>query len=113
MDYAATCADRVSEEEGKEIQVGVARYIVTEDSQACEFAIVIADDWQHKELGVQLMQSLMSAARAAGIRAMYGEVLAGNPHMLQLTAKLGFRARFDESDARSCASATLRCNRLW
>lgn len=91
----------VSEQEGKEIQVGVARYIAVGDNPVCEFAIVIADDWQHKELGVQLMQSLMSAARAAGNRAMYGEVLAGNHHMLQLMAKLGFRARFDESDARS------------
>jgi acetyltransferase len=90
----------VSENDGNEIQVGVARYIAVEDRQACEFAIVIADDWHRKGLGAQLMQSLMSAARAAGIRVMYGEVLAGNQHMLQFTAKLGFRARFAEADPR-------------
>lgn len=90
----------VSERDGNEIQVGVARYFAMEDRQACEFAIVIADDWQRKGLGVQLMRSLISAARAAGIRVMYGEVLAGNRRMLQFTAKLGFRARFAEDDAR-------------
>ncbi len=90
----------VSERDGKEIQVGVARYIAVGDSRVCEFAIVIADDWQHKGLGAHLLQSLMSAARAAGIRSLYGEVLAGNQRMLQLTAKLGFHARHNENDAR-------------
>lgn len=90
----------VSMQGGKEIQVGVARYVAAEDRQVCEFAIVIADDWQRKGLGAQLMRSLMSSARAAGIRVMRGEVLAGNQHMLQFTAKLGFGARFAEGDPR-------------
>lgn len=88
----------VSEESGKEVEVGVARYIADKDRQGCEFAIVIADDWQHRGLGAHLMQSLMAAARAAGIRAMHGHVLASNHRMLQHTAKLGFRAHFNESD---------------
>ena len=46
------------------------------------------------------MQALIAAARAAGIREIYGEVLASNHKMLQLTARLGFSARFDESDPR-------------
>lgn len=88
----------VSERDGHEIQVGVARYIAGGDRQRCEFAIVIADAWQRKGLGTRLMQALMAAARAADIREMYGEVLASNRKMLRLTAKLGFRARFDGSD---------------
>jgi len=90
----------VSERDGREIQIGVARYVAADDRQRCEFAIVIADDWQRKGLGARLMQALMAAARAAGIREMYGEVLASNHKMLQLTARFGFRARFDESDPR-------------
>ena len=43
------------------------------------------------------MQALMAAARATGISEMCGEVLAGNHKMLQLTARFGFRARFDEA----------------
>jgi acetyltransferase len=90
----------VSVQDGNEIQVGVARYVAAEDRRACEFAIVIADDWQHKGLGARLMQSLISSARVAGIRVMYGEVLAGNQRMLQFTAKLGFRTRLAEDDPR-------------
>lgn len=90
----------VSEREGKEIQVGVARYVVDPDGRGCEFALVIADDWQGKGLGAKLMQALMSAARAAGVRVMYGDVLSSNHRMLQLTARLGFTARFGDDDPR-------------
>jgi acetyltransferase len=90
----------VSERNGREIELGVARYIAAEDRQDCEFAIVIADDWQRQGLGTQLMLALMASARAAGIRVMHGEVLAGNQRMLQFTVKLGFRARFADHDPR-------------
>ena len=90
----------VSERDGQEIEVGVARYVAAGDRQACEFAIVVADDWQRKGLGARLIQSLMSSARASGIRVMYGDVLAGNQRMLQFTAKLGFRAHLAEDDPR-------------
>jgi acetyltransferase len=90
----------VGERDGHEIQIGVARYVAGGDRRSCEFAIVIADGWQRKGLGTRLMQALMAAARAAGVREIYGEVLASNHKMLQLTAKLGFSARFDESDPR-------------
>lgn len=86
--------------DGNEIQVGVARYVAAEDRQTCEFAIVIADDWQRKGLGARLMRSLMSSARAAGIRVMHGDVLAGNQRMLQFTARLGFHSRLAEDDPR-------------
>jgi acetyltransferase len=89
----------VTEREGREIQIGVARYVASADRRRCEFAIAVADDWQRKGLGSQLMEALMAAARAGGIREMYGEVLASNRKMLELTARLGFRARVDASDA--------------
>ena len=90
----------VSERDRREIQIGVARYVAGGDRQRCEFAIVIADDWQRKGLGARLMRALMAAARAAGIREMYGEVFVSNHKMLQLAAGLGFSARVDESDPR-------------
>ena len=90
----------VTEREAREIQVGVARYVVGADRQSCEFAIAVADDWQRKGLGSGLMKALMAAARSRGVREMHGEVLASNRKMLALTAKLGFSAQPDESDAR-------------
>jgi acetyltransferase len=82
----------------REIQIGVARYVVGTDRRRCEFAIAVADDWQRKGLGSRLMEALMAAARAAGMREMYGEVLAGNRKMLEFAARLGFQARVDASD---------------
>lgn len=83
---------------GREIQIGVARYVVAAGHRCCEFAIAVADDWQRKGLGSRLMEALEAAARAAGLREMYGEILAGNRKMLEFTARLGFQARADGSD---------------
>jgi acetyltransferase len=88
----------VTEHDGRELQVGVARYVASDDGRNCEFAIAIADDWQRKGLGSRLMSALMAAARERGVREMYGEVLAGNQKMLEFTARLGFRARLDAAD---------------
>lgn len=88
----------VSHSGGRETEVAVARYVADANRRDCEFAIVIADDWQRRGLGTLLMRSLMAAARAAGIRAMHGDVLASNHPMLQWTARLGFRAHFDAGD---------------
>lgn len=75
----------------KEIEIGVARYIVNPDGRSCEFAIVIADAWQHRGIGSQLMAQLMEAARKRGLQTMEGLVLAGNHKMLSLMTALGFR----------------------
>lgn len=82
------------------VQIGVARYVADAGRKSCEFAIVVADQWQHQGLGTRLMQALTSAARAAGIRSMFGEVHAGNPRMLEFAARLGFKPRIDDNDPR-------------
>lgn len=86
--------------EHDETLIGVARYVADDERRRCEFAIVVADEWQRKGLGTRLMQALMAAARAAGIEKMEGAVLASNQKMLKFTAGLGFAARFDDQDAR-------------
>jgi acetyltransferase len=90
----------VTERGGRDLQIGVARYVADANRNRCEFAIAVADGWQRRGLGSRLMEALMAAARAAGMREMYGEVLAGNRKMLDFTAKLGFRARAEAGDPR-------------
>ncbi|HEY7656471.1 MAG TPA: GNAT family N-acetyltransferase [Burkholderiales bacterium] len=90
----------VTERGGREIQIGVARYVAETDGDTCEFAIAVADDWQRKGLGSRLMHALMAAARSRGMREMHGEVLASNRKMLELAARLGFSTRPEESDPR-------------
>jgi len=85
---------------GPETQVGVARYVADDDLGDGEFAIAIADAWQHRGLGTSLMQALIVSARDGGIRLLHGDVLASNHKMLAMMAKLGFREHFDKQDPR-------------
>ena len=70
--------------------LGVARYISNPDRQSCEFALTVADAWQRKGVGRQLMQRLMAVARDRGIDILQGEVLSHNTKMLRLCEQLGF-----------------------
>lgn len=92
IDYSSEMALIAVIQEGeRQIEIGVARYIVNPDGKSCEFAIVVADAWQHRGIGSLLMSQLMGAARDRGLETMEGLVLASNHKMLSLMAALGFR----------------------
>jgi len=79
-------------------QVGVARYVTLPDGQSCEFAIVVADDWQGQGLAYQLMQRLIEAARDRGLRVMEGFRLLKNARMQGLACSLGFQSSADPDE---------------
>jgi acetyltransferase len=80
----------VPDQEGKEKQIGVARYSINPDGRSCEFAIVVADEWQRQGIAHLLMQRLIETARNHGLQIMEGDVLSNNYDMLTLAEKLGF-----------------------
>ena len=73
------------------LAVAEARYVVEASGESCEFAVVVADDWQHLGLASRLIHSLMRSAAEAGLRRMVGDVLATNQAMLSLARSLGFQ----------------------
>ena len=73
--------------------VGVSRYITNPDQSSCEFALVVADDFNGKGLGSRLMLSIMDVARDKGLSEIDGLVLANNPPMLKLMRSLGFTVK--------------------
>lgn len=81
-----------------EREIGVARYVRGDAEDAAEFAIVVADEWQHRGVGRQLARSLMDAATSAGIRQLTGITLAGNAPMLRLARRLGFEVSAEPGD---------------
>ncbi len=85
--------------EGKELEIGTARYAATDKPGTCEFAIVIDDAWQGSGVGGQLMYSLETAAREQGFKTMEGIVLAGNYKMLRFSRQLGFRCYHQPGEA--------------
>ena len=80
-------------------QIGVARYATNVDKKSCEFALTVADDWQGRGVGRQLMKDLMGIARARDLETIEGQVLANNKRMLMLMGTLGFELSVDPTDA--------------
>ncbi len=69
--------------------IAVARYAPNEDGMTAEFAVTVADEWQRKGLGYALLERLSDAARAAGYKALVGNILEANRDMLDLAAHFG------------------------
>jgi RimJ/RimL family protein N-acetyltransferase len=70
--------------------VGIARYIRGPgDPRAAEIAVTIADDWQGRGLGTELLARLSDRARQAGIGRFTATVSADNVAMPRLLWKMG------------------------
>jgi RimJ/RimL family protein N-acetyltransferase len=69
--------------------VGIARYIRDpDDPRAAEIAVTIADDWQGRGLGTELLARLSDRARQAGIGRFTATVAADNAAMTRLLWKM-------------------------
>jgi acetyltransferase len=99
IDYSREMAlIAVTEEHGKEVELGVARFSTNPDGESCEFALVIADSMHGKGLGQKLMMAVMDAARSKGLKVIQGEVLRNNTDMLHLMDRLGFKVETSAED---------------
>jgi RimJ/RimL family protein N-acetyltransferase len=67
--------------------IGVARYEQTDQVDTAEIAFVIQDGWQGRGLGTQMLDALLAAADARGIRRFRAYVLAGNMRMIDLLVR--------------------------
>ncbi len=85
--------------QGRERQIGVARYVKESSPGDAEFAIVLSDDWQGRGLGTRLLVSLLVAAKSHGVRRLVGTTMSENREMLALGRKLGFRLAMDPGSA--------------
>lgn len=61
------------------------------DPGRAEFALAVADAWQGRGLGRRLLAHLQADARAHGVHALFGDVLAENRRMLALMREAGLR----------------------
>ena len=67
--------------------VGVARYEPTDRADTAEIAFVIQDGWQDRGLGTLMLDALLAAADARGLRRFRAYVLAGNTRMIDLLVR--------------------------
>lgn len=94
LDYRDTLAVAalVKGDAGEKI-VGVSRYARTPETDEAECAIVVADGWQGRGLGTELMRSLGMAARSRGIRSLVGTSLGENRRIHDWAQRFGFTIR--------------------
>ncbi len=99
IDYSREMAlIALTQENGEDEQVAVARYVINPDGRTCEFAIVVGDEVHSRGIGSRLMRALINSTRLHGLTTMEGLVLADNRSMLALMRTLGFSDRPDEDD---------------
>jgi RimJ/RimL family protein N-acetyltransferase len=66
--------------------IGVGRYEPSDEPDTAEVAFVIEDGWQGRGLGMRLLEAVLAAAEARGVRRFRAYVLAENHRMLHLLA---------------------------
>lgn len=87
----------VTDADGSEIRAE-ARVHFDPVTEAAEFAIAVDPAFVGQGLGLTLMTRLLAAARARGMREIWGDVLVENTPMLALSDYLGFLRTAEPSD---------------
>jgi GNAT superfamily N-acetyltransferase len=73
--------------------LGVVRYVLsTDDPTEAEVAIAVADDWQRRGLGSELLRHTVAHAHLAGLRSLTGTTLRENRGAAGLLQASGFSA---------------------
>jgi acetyltransferase len=84
------------EEEGIKKLVGVGRLIADPDVEVMEYAILIIDAWQQKELGHIMTEYCLKIAKSRDIKRLAAETTKDNKPMIAVFRKLNFKIRFNE-----------------
>ena len=90
MALVAEHADPVS---GRPEIVAVGRLIKAPRGDEAEFALLVADGWQRRGLGGELLRRLIGVARDEGVGRVTGDILASNAGMLRVSKRAGFTLR--------------------
>ena len=73
--------------------LGVARITGDPDGKTGEFAVLVGDAWQGRDIGSNLLEKCLSIAAKQGFKMIHGIVLHENKNMLALGKKLGFEIK--------------------
>lgn len=94
LDYYDRCAiAAIATAADEERIVGVSRYARIDATRSAECAIVVADAWQGRGLGSELMRALVTAAAERDIDCLEGTTLAENGRIAEWARRFGFAVR--------------------
>lgn len=102
IDYAREIAI-VAEvmDEGKKKLIGVGRLIADLDHETVEYAVLISDAWQKKELGTMLTEYCLNIAKNWHLKRVVAETTKDNQAMISVFKKLGFDVNYNQDSTVS------------
>lgn len=95
IDYAREIAI-VAEimDEGKRKLIGVGRLIADPDHESAEYAVLITDNWQRRELGFLFTEYCLEIAKDWGLKRFYAQTTKDNQPMISVFRRLNFKIKF-------------------
>ncbi|MFI5262574.1 MAG: GNAT family N-acetyltransferase, partial [Candidatus Limnocylindrales bacterium] len=102
----ALVAEETDHPDGPRI-VAVARLSKAHARPTAEFAVLVADRWQRRGLGVELLRRLVAIGRAEGLEQLFAEMLSGNMAMRRTAEAAGFTIVEDAPASTVRAELTL------
>ena len=92
IDYDREIAIVAEKIEGKKRRLlGVGRLIADPDHENVEYAVLITDKWQNRELGSILTDFCIEIAKHWGLKNMVAQTTSDNRRMISLFNKRGFK----------------------
>jgi len=91
------------EEEGRKKLIGVGRLIADPDVEITEYAVLITDAWQQRDLGQILTSYCLEIAEQDGIKRVVAETTKDNKAMISVFKKMGFTVNYNEDTTVSVA----------
>lgn len=94
----ALVADSTNPHTGQHNILAVGRLIKARHERSAEFALLVADQFQHQGLGTELLRRLIQVGRDEKLQRLTGDILAENLGMQAICKHLGFSLRYAPAD---------------
>ena len=86
-------------EDNKRKLIGVGRLIADPDHETVEYAVLITDAWQKKEIGSMLTDLCLEIAKKWKLKRVVAQTTTDNRPMISVFEKRGFKITYDERDS--------------
>jgi len=109
IDYAREIAIVAEiEENGRRKLIGIGRLIADPDVETAEYAVLITDAWQRRDLGSILTEYCLHIAEINDIKRMVAETTLDNKPMIAVFKKLDFKVHFNSDNTVSVSKDLIK-----
>ena len=86
-------------EEGQRKLIGIGRLIADPEHEAVEYAILIADAWQQKDLGNIITDFCLEMTKGGILKKIVAQTTTDNQGMISVFQKRGFEVKMNNHDS--------------